>query len=621
MSRAHRVITVLLLVALLAAACGGSSDDANQPLSPTADATPTASPAAPSPQPSALSCGAEITESVALTADMHCDPVALIVAGDDVVVDLGGHTISGPGPGRRSWPLPNFDVAGIIVRGANAVIRNGTITETGIGVLLNGEAGAENVTVSEITTTGNYYGLYLYRSAGNTIDGNAVRANVYGLHLQESNGNTLINNDLSAQTHHSPGGYGLYMYASNENRIEFNTVQENLNWGLWFSDSTSNTVVRNNIIANDPQVSDDSGGNLFYDAETREGNYWSDYTAEDANADGIGDLPYAIGGPGRSADIYPFKAENGWENRTTGTLDLATPPSTPKLPPRVYVALENGDIAALDAATGEQIGVWEVGVMGSSLALSPDGTRLYAFGGDSFEATNVIAIDTETGEIVDNWEAAGATVLAATYDGERVIASSDTTLYEIVLDTDEVRTQHDGANAVAIVPSWKHNLVLVADARGYLSVVYLPDQHAAYSMDLSGTPIQAVDNRAGTRLFVTLDKHDEVYVIDTEQFIVTDRIPLGDVEAANARIAPSPDGTTLYLLDRAASSVRAIDLGTKQVIEELSFAGQVVEVAVTGDGEYVAVAITGGVTLYDRDLGVLHFIELHAASAVMATAQ
>jgi YVTN family beta-propeller protein len=140
-------------------------------------------------------------------------------------------------------------------------------------------------------------------------------------------------------------------------------------------------------------------------------------------------------------------------------------------------------------------------------------------------------------------------------------------------------------------------------------------------MDLSGTPIQAVDNRAGTRLFVTLDKHDEVYVIDTEQFIVTDRIPLGDVEAANARIAPSPDGTTLYLLDRAASSVRAIDLGTKQVIEELSFAGQVVEVAVTGDGEYVAVAITGGVTLYDRDLGVLHFIELHAASAVMATAQ
>ncbi len=427
-----------------------------------------------------------------------------------------------------------------------------------------------------------------------------------------------MDNDLSVQTHHSPGGYGLYLYSSNDNLIEGNTVQENLNWGLWFSDSTGNTIVRNNIIANDPQVSDDSGGNTYYDAETREGNYWSDYQAADANNDGIGDLPYAIDGPGRSADPYPFMAQDGWDGRTATTQADPTPLPPSGSPPRFYVALEEM-VAAIDPTTGTLLAEWDVSLMGASLATSPDGTRLYGISGDASEASNIVAIDTETGEEVDRWEVPGALVVAATYDGERVLVSTHEGLTEIVLDTGELRRQHDGANGVAITPSWKHNLALVTDGNWMVSVVYLPDQHAAYTFKLPSKPLQVVDNRAGTRLFVVLELSDAVSIIDTEQYVETDSVPLPGIAPTDARIAPSPDGSTLYVLDRATSRLTAIDLGTKQVIEEVTLTGTAVDLAVTSDGEWVAVALSGEnrVALFDSRLGARGSVDVSEVPSMM----
>lgn len=608
-----RWLGIVVVLALLSAACGGGNADV-----PAATSTGNATTASPETSPSGtdsppdaeLTCGQEITESVTLASDMRCDPVALIVTGDDVVLDLGGRTISGPGPGTRSWPLPRFDKAGVIVRGDNVTVQNGTIETSGIGLLAEGASGG---TFRNLRTTGNYFGLYLFEGGDHLVESNAVRGNVYGLHLQTSNGNEVRGNDLSAQIKLSPGGYGLYLYTSDDNLIAGNTVQDNINWGMWFSDSNGNTIVRNNIIGNDPQVSDDSGGNTYYDAEKREGNYWSDYAGSDANNDGIGDLPYAVGGPGRSADPYPFMAQDGWANRTSETLSDPTPPPPTGSPPRFYVSLGES-VAAIDPTSGELLDEWDVSLMGTSLATSPDGTRLYGISGDAAEASNVVAIDTETGEVVDRWEVPGALVVAATYDGARLLVSTPEGLTEIVLETGELRRMDPGANAVAITPTWKHNVTLVTDATWMVNVVYLPNQHSPYAFKLPGKPFQAVDNRAGTRLFFTLEGRDDVSVIDTEQYAETDTIPLFDILPENARIAPSPDGTTLYVLDRANARLIAIDLGTKQITADITLSGTAVDLAVTGDGDWVGVALSGKnrLAFFDSRLGAGGSVDLGA---------
>ena len=53
----------------------------------------------PSTQPLAISpsCGQVITQNVILTSNLNCaDSDGLIVGASDIVVDLNGHTISGP---------------------------------------------------------------------------------------------------------------------------------------------------------------------------------------------------------------------------------------------------------------------------------------------------------------------------------------------------------------------------------------------------------------------------------------------------------------------------------------------------------------------------------------------
>ena len=117
--------------------------------------------------------------------------------------------------------------------------------------------------------------------------------------------NIITNNDL-----------GIYCLASSYNTITKNTIRDNemgvrlqyLNIGECFY-SHNNLFYHNNFINNSQQAR--NTGNNFWDNGT-EGNYWDDYSGNDADGDGIGDVPYVISGTNQ--DNYPFMNPNGWNN-------------------------------------------------------------------------------------------------------------------------------------------------------------------------------------------------------------------------------------------------------------------------------------------------------------------
>src|SRR5439155_176202 len=240
----------------------------------------------------------------------------------------------------------------------------------------------ESSTIENVTTQRNRFGFYIHASKKITVKASDVEFNIYGLHLQNSDDSLLQGNLLARQTYNSPGGYGLYMYASKGNRVTDNTIDSNINWGIWFSDAKENVIFHNNVIGNNPQVSDNTeGSNIWYDAQTKEGNYWADYKGKDADGDHVGGTPYPILGPGGMVDPYPFVEKDGWTKKRRATIDHYEPPHA--LAPSYkhnpsFVATPRGiDLLYLNLG-GRTPYTTPLDGPPAAMAMAGSGTRIYA---------------------------------------------------------------------------------------------------------------------------------------------------------------------------------------------------------------------------------------------------
>lgn len=224
---------------------------------------------------------------------------------------------------------------------ANNVTRN-YVSQSTYGIKLEG---SDNNFIVGNTVSDASYGIYMYSSNWNEVDENNVQSEVVGIYSVYSSDNNIRNNIVSESAYGIElyGGtynnvfnntviqnaYGITLVYSNTNDIYGNLVSNN-NWAIQFYDSDNNLVTnntasynaygiylvatstgssiyKNNFLGNTMQVFQHGNSpNTWYTtiSGNKYGNYWSDYSGEDTDGDGVGDSPGSI--PHWSVDNYPL---------------------------------------------------------------------------------------------------------------------------------------------------------------------------------------------------------------------------------------------------------------------------------------------------------------------------
>jgi parallel beta-helix repeat protein len=596
------VLALTAAVACQAAQTPGpqlSSNPSASSVAASASATPAASPTQSYPAREGT-CAMRVSESFTLANDMSCSGDGMVVVSDNITVDLGGHTLTGPGMGPQTWPLPQLDSVGVRVGGHTGVtIRNGKTTAFSTGIYFIDMVSSS---IESVTTLRNRFGFYIHASQKITVKDSDVEFNIYGLHLQNSDDCVLTNNLLARQTYNSPGGYGLYMAASSRNRITDNTIDSNINWGIWFSDAKENVIFHNNVVGNNPPVSDNTeGSNVWYDKQSKEGNWWADYKGKDGDNDSIGDSPYPILGPGGMVDPYPFVAKDGWKTKRRATIDHYEPAAV--RPPRAVTVIALAGGSAYTARPADDRATLRIPNV-SQIAMGTDERTLYAASGKT-----VMAQDIVTGEMHDRSSYAVDGIVAANRDGHSVLVVGPQGAEQRDLTTGQSEFFEYHGSAEILAPSYKHNHIFVATPRG-IDLLYLNlGGRTPYTIPLDGAPSAMVMAGSGTRIYVAIEGQRLIDVVDTEQYAVVQRIAT-DVLPTSLAISPRED--ILYL--GSATGVVALTIRDRSLVSSAAFLGSVVDLAVSPNGDQLYVALAGlthAIAVLDAPgLRVAHVIEL-----------
>ncbi len=156
-----------------------------------------------------LACGTTITANTTLTSDLSCAGDGITIGAPGVVLDLGGHTITGGGAGFTD------EGVGVRARSANARVKNGRVSNFRYGIYLG--PGANGSVIEGLSLIGDGDGIHVQSSSNrirgnfasrntnvavalvgdfNVLEGNALLDNIAGVVIGRP-GNQVIGNDIS----------------------------------------------------------------------------------------------------------------------------------------------------------------------------------------------------------------------------------------------------------------------------------------------------------------------------------------------------------------------------------------------------------------------------------------
>src|SRR2546428_483592 len=135
--------------------------------------------------------------------------------------------------------------------------------------------------------------------------------------------------------------------------------------------------------------------------------------------------------------------------------------------------------------------------------------------------------------------------------------------------------------------------------------------YVPYTIPLEGPGGPPAVNRPGTRLFAVASGGGAIDVIDTEQYLVVDRIPIAWEPVA---LVVAPDESTLYVA--AKEGVTAIDVSTHVQRGAAFFYGTPVDLGISPNGDELYVALDG----LERGIAVVGTTDLRRANFVRVDA-
>jgi parallel beta helix pectate lyase-like protein len=184
-----------------------------------------------------INCGDVVRQNTVLDADMGpCQGDGIVVMGDGVTLDLGGHTVSGSGSG-----------VGIRIVGRSTRVTNGTLTGFADGVFVTS---AFN-TLERLVITGNGTGLSVFQSSLNVVRQTSIRNNRSdGVVIFRSTDNSIHRSVISGN-----GGNGVRIESlgglttrASGNRVEGNSISGNVGSGVVVTPHSDFATIGGNVI-------------------------------------------------------------------------------------------------------------------------------------------------------------------------------------------------------------------------------------------------------------------------------------------------------------------------------------------------------------------------------------